>query len=144
MRNVKKMHITCPVIEMVKITAKQPIVIGGYKNRTNTTADTSQGKNKTSDISDTTQGFNETEAEVFQESDDERGMFKIQSVVGSISAEDLNEEACDDPKPASQNEMETVESSKRNNESDKMEEPSKTKLTTCISHQKSTQNLTLW
>ena len=49
-----------------------------------------------------------------------------------------------DPEPVSQNEMETVESSKRNNDSDKIEEPSKKKLTTCISHQKSTQNLTLW
>ena len=55
MRNAEKMYITWPVTESIKITAKHPIFIGGYKDITNNTADTRQGKNKTSDISDTTQ-----------------------------------------------------------------------------------------
>ena len=61
-KNVEKKYITGPVTESIKITAKHPIIIGGYKDITNNTADTRQGKNKTSDISHTTQSFNETEA----------------------------------------------------------------------------------
>ena len=51
MRNAEKMYITLPVTESVKITAKHPIFIGGYKDITTNTANTSQGKNKTSDMS---------------------------------------------------------------------------------------------
>merc|ERR1711895_107090 len=50
MRNAEKMYITLPVTESVKITAKHPIFIGGYKDITNNTANSSQGKNKTCDM----------------------------------------------------------------------------------------------
>ncbi|CAL4062545.1 unnamed protein product [Meganyctiphanes norvegica] len=107
--------------------------------------------NKNKDpLNDTSQDSNGTENDYIHESDEDSGMFKIQSVVGALSPDALDEEACDDPDPLAQCENNSKETepvnqcdnkpketepvnqcenkSKETNVSDKITDPSKKKV----------------